>query len=187
MSKGKLLFAEDLFFFPSYFEFDDFNKVIITYCSHKKYTLPLLSPVCSEFRLWSLENYSLLYSICDKHVSDIRIGYFFILFFVLYFTGSSRICRSGLLLLARKTKYISNRSLTILPILAMDVSSGTTLYRANLFLHSPNKVEFLEVFEEYIFLKQKGHRLVIFSVCFLTSRLWNVDVEKPTHATWNSK
>lgn len=34
--KSRLLFQNELFLAPSYFEFDEFNDIIITYCSHKE-------------------------------------------------------------------------------------------------------------------------------------------------------
>lgn len=34
--KSRLLFQNELFLAPSYFEFDEFNGIIITYCSHKE-------------------------------------------------------------------------------------------------------------------------------------------------------
>ena len=51
-----------------------------------------------------------------------------------------------------------------MPIMTIQLSTGEVIYRANFFLHSTNEVEFLEVFEEYIFIKQREHRLVVFSV-----------------------
>ena len=35
--KGKLLFQNDIFMSSSYFEFDETNEIIITFCSHKKF------------------------------------------------------------------------------------------------------------------------------------------------------
>lgn len=51
-----------------------------------------------------------------------------------------------------------------MPISTIDIRTGTLLFRANFFLHDNNEIEFLEVFEEYIMLKQQNHRLVIYSV-----------------------
>lgn len=59
---------------------------------------------------------------------------------------------------------ISRSTLMIMPISTIDIRTGTLLFRANFFLHDNNEIEFLEVFEEYIMLKQQDHRLVIYSV-----------------------
>lgn len=48
--------------------------------------------------------------------------------------------------------------------MTVDIQTGEIIYRANFFLHSKKEIEFLEVFEEYIFIKQQDHRLVVFSV-----------------------
>lgn len=37
ISHPRLLFTEDQFIAPSYFEFDEYNEVILTFCSPKKY------------------------------------------------------------------------------------------------------------------------------------------------------
>lgn len=37
ISHSRLLFTEDRFIAPSYFEFDEYNEVILTFCSPKKY------------------------------------------------------------------------------------------------------------------------------------------------------
>ena len=36
LSKSILLFRDDLFLAPSYFEFDEYNNIIITFCAHKQ-------------------------------------------------------------------------------------------------------------------------------------------------------
>lgn len=36
ISKSRLLFKDDLFIAPSYFEFDEYNEIIITYCADKQ-------------------------------------------------------------------------------------------------------------------------------------------------------
>lgn len=58
----------------------------------------------------------------------------------------------------------------MMPIMTIHLLTGEVVYRANFFLHSHNEVEFLEVFEEYIFIKQRDHKLVVFSVVFSTSK-----------------
>lgn len=60
--------------------------------------------------------------------------------------------------------HLSSSDILVMPIMAVQLYTGEIIYRANFFLHSLNEVEFLEVFEEYIFIKQRDHRLVIYSV-----------------------
>ena len=72
--------------------------------------------------------------------------------------------RKSVLLVTQGVKSLSQSSILVMPIMAINLFTGEIIYRANFFLHTANEVEFLEVFEEYIFIKQKGHRLVIYSV-----------------------
>lgn len=72
--------------------------------------------------------------------------------------------RHGILLISHKAHKLTGSSILVMPIMTIQLSTGEVIYRANFFLHSTNEVEFLEVFEEYIFIKQREHRLVVFSV-----------------------
>ena len=51
-----------------------------------------------------------------------------------------------------------------MPIVAMEIETGEVVYRANFFLKSNNEIEFFEIFEQFIFFKQRNYQLVIFSV-----------------------
>lgn len=72
--------------------------------------------------------------------------------------------RKGILLISKTLQSIANSSILVMPIMTVDIQTGEIIYRANFFLHSKKEIEFLEVFEEYIFIKQQDHRLVVFSV-----------------------
>lgn len=72
--------------------------------------------------------------------------------------------RHGILLVSHKVHKLTGSNILVMPIMTIQLSTGEVIYRANFFLHSTNEVEFLEVFEEYIFIKQREHRLVVFSV-----------------------
>lgn len=69
-----------------------------------------------------------------------------------------------MILVAQEARSVPTGGLLVMPITVIALYSGEIIYRANFFLHSANEVEFLEVFEEYIFIKQRDHRLVIYSV-----------------------
>lgn len=77
--------------------------------------------------------------------------------------------RHGILLISHKVHKLTGSNILVMPIMTIQLSTGEVIYRANFFLHSTNEVEFLEVFEEYIFIKQREHRLVVFSVFFTIS------------------
>ena len=61
LSKGLLLFQDDLFTSPSYFEFDEYNEIIITFCATKQ-----------EYKIWRQSDYSFLYSICDEKIQEMQ-------------------------------------------------------------------------------------------------------------------
>ena len=69
-----------------------------------------------------------------------------------------------MILVAQEAHSIPTSDLLVMPIMVVTLDTGEIIYRANFFLHSANEVEFLEVFEEYIFIKQRDHRLVVYSV-----------------------
>ena len=96
-----------------------------------------------------------MYAIHDERIQDIRVGC----------DEWERVSeRKSVLLVTQGVKSLSQSSILVMPIMAINLFTGEIIYRANFFLHTANEVEFLEVFEEYIFIKQKGHRLVIYSV-----------------------
>lgn len=96
-----------------------------------------------------------MYAIHDERIKDIRVGYQF------YASISHS---KSILLVTQGVRALSQTDILVMPILAINLFTGEIIYRANFFLHTANEVEFLEVFEEFIFIKQKGHRLVIYSV-----------------------
>ena len=86
-----------------------------------------------------------MYAIHDERIQDIRVGC----------DEWERVSdRKSVLLVTQGVKSLSQSSILVMPIMAINLFTGEIIYRAN----------FFEVFEEYIFIKQKGHRLVIYSV-----------------------
>lgn len=96
-----------------------------------------------------------MYAIHDERIQDIRVG---------CDKWEKMSDRKSVLLVTQGVKSLSQSNILVMPIMAINLFTGEIIYRANFFLHTANEVEFLEVFEEYIFIKQKGHRLVIYSV-----------------------
>ena len=121
-----------------------------------------------EYKLWRQKDYSFMYSIKDPQIKEIRVG------FIFYW---DLIDRKGLLLISKTLQSIANSSILVMPIMTVDIQTREIIYRANFFLHSKKEIEFLEVFEEYIFIKQQDHRLVVFSVCIsfcIFNRWWRM-------------
>lgn len=98
-----------------------------------------------------------MYAIQDEQIREVRVGYSF---------EPYLIYRKGMLLLSKTIQPISHSTILVMPIMTIDIHTGDIIYRANFFLHNANEIEFLEVFEEYIFIKQQEHRLVIYDVTF---------------------
>ena len=154
LSEGTLLFQDDYFTSPSYFEFDEYNEVIITFCASKQYKQHI-GVIQSEYKVWRQRDYSFLYSISDERIQEVRVG---------SMCSYELSDRKGMVLVAQEAHFIPTGDLLVMPIMVLALYTGEIIYRANFFLHSTNEVEFLEVFEEYIFIKQRDHRLVIYSV-----------------------
>ena len=68
--------TEEEFYEPtdeSYFEFDEYNEIIITFCATKQYVASLLL-TNREYKIWRQSDYSFLYSICDEKIQEMRVG-----------------------------------------------------------------------------------------------------------------
>lgn len=92
--------------------------------------------------------------------------------------------RKGMILISKALQVHSNPQCVMMPIMAVSIQTGEVIYHANFFLHSQNEIEFFEVFENYIFLKQKEYRLVIYNVC--VGSIWMTDDPKQTGFTHQS-
>jgi hypothetical protein len=87
---GFPLFESESLKWPGFVEFDDVNGKVLTYSAQDRYTLTsvmiikyvysetVLMPLHSAnstYKVFDLKNYTLLYSISDKNVQEIKIRY----------------------------------------------------------------------------------------------------------------
>jgi hypothetical protein len=96
---GFPLFQSESLKWPGFVEFDDVNAKVLTYSAQDRYfpslflfpfyfyhvsfppiilSYPLLSNGNSIYKVFDLKNYTLLYSISDRNVQEIKIRYFLI-------------------------------------------------------------------------------------------------------------
>lgn len=125
---GFALFDSESLKWPGFVEFDDVNGKVLTYAAQD-----------CIYKVFDLKNYTLLYSISDKHVKEIKIS-------------------PGIMLL------IFTRATSYVPLKILSIEDGTVLKSFNHLLHRNKKVDFIEQFNEKLLVKQEDENLQIFDV-----------------------
>ncbi|KAF5750705.1 hypothetical protein HS088_TW03G01044 [Tripterygium wilfordii] len=133
---GFALFESESLKWPGFVEFDDVNGKVLTYSAQD-----------SIYKVFDLKNYTMLYSISDKNVQEIKIS-------------------PGIMLL------IFNRASSHVPLKILSIEDGTVLKAFNHLLHRNKKVDFIEQFNEKLLVKQENENLQIRDV--RTSELMEV-------------
>ncbi|KAJ9553307.1 hypothetical protein OSB04_017352 [Centaurea solstitialis] len=113
---------------PGFVEFDDVNGKVLTFSAQD-----------SIYKVFDLKNYTLLYSISDKSVQEIKIS-------------------PGIMLL------IYNKASGYVPLKILSIEDGTVLKSFNHLLHRNKKVDFIEQFNEKLLVKQENENLQILDV-----------------------
>ncbi|XP_072989523.1 uncharacterized protein [Typha latifolia] len=91
------------------------------------------------YKVFDLKNYSFLYSISDKNVHEIKIS-------------------PGIMLL------IFDRTPGYVPLKILSIEDGTVLKSFNHLLHRNKKIDFIELFNEKLLVKQENENLQILDV-----------------------
>lgn len=125
---GFSLFESESLKWPGFVEFDDVNGKVLTYSAQD-----------SIYKVFDLKNYTMLYSISDKHVQEIKIS-------------------PGIMLL------IFNRASSHVHLKILSIEDGTVLKAFNHLLHRNKKVDFIEQFNEKLLVKQENENLQILDV-----------------------
>jgi hypothetical protein len=125
---GFALFESESLKWPGFVEFDDVNGKVLTYSAQD-----------SVYKVFDLKNYTMLYSISDKHVQEIKIS-------------------PGIMLL------IFKRATSHVPLKILSIEDGTVLKSFNHLLHRNKKVDFIEQFNEKLLVKQENENLQILDV-----------------------
>lgn len=125
---GFALFESESLKWPGFVEFDDVNGKVLTYSAQD-----------SVYKVFDLKNYTMLYSISDKHVQEIKIS-------------------PGIMLL------IFARASGHVPLKILSIEDGTVLKAFNHLLHRNKKVDFIEQFNEKLLVKQENENLQILDV-----------------------
>ncbi|PWA84485.1 WD40/YVTN repeat-like-containing domain-containing protein [Artemisia annua] len=122
---GFPLFESESLKWPGFVEFDDVNGKVLTYSAQD-----------SIYKVFDLKNYTLLYSVTDKDVDEIKIS-------------------PGIMLLIYK------RAQGHVPLKILSIEDGTVLKDFNHLLHRNKKVDFIEQFNEKLLVKQDDENLQI--------------------------
>ncbi|KAG8054972.1 hypothetical protein GUJ93_ZPchr0001g29474 [Zizania palustris] len=125
---GFPLFETESLKWPGFVEFDDVNGKVLTYSAQD-----------STYKVFDLKNYTLVYSISDKNVQEIKIS-------------------PGIMLL------IYSRKKSCIPLEILSIEDGKCLKSFKHLLHRNKKVDFIEQFNEKLLIKQEGENLQILDV-----------------------
>ncbi|KAH9767662.1 hypothetical protein KPL71_011352 [Citrus sinensis] len=113
---------------PGFVEFDDVNGKIVTYSAED-----------STYKVFDMKSYTMLYSISDKNVQELKTS-------------------PGVMLL------IFNRTGGHVPLKILSIEDGSVLKSFNHIIHRNKKVDFIELFNEKLLLKQENENLQILDV-----------------------
>eukprot|EP00249_Psilotum_nudum_P019932 c27482_g1_i1 orf=508-1896(-) len=125
---GFALFESESLKWPGFVEFDDVNGKVLTYSAQD-----------GIYKVFDLKNYTMLYSIPDEHIQEIKIS-------------------PGIMLL------IYDRASSHVPLKILSIEDGTVLKSFNHLLHRNKKVDFIEQFNEKLLVKQENENLQILDV-----------------------
>ncbi|CAA6661905.1 unnamed protein product [Spirodela intermedia] len=125
---GFALFESESLKWPGFVEFDDVNGKVLTFSAQD-----------CIYKVFDLKNYSLLYSISDSNIHEIKIS-------------------PGVMLL------IFKRASGHVPLKILSIEDGTVLRNFNHLLHRNQKVDFIEQFNEKLLVKQENENLQILDV-----------------------
>ncbi|KAM1558284.1 hypothetical protein FF1_041661 [Malus domestica] len=125
---GFALFESESLKWTGFVEFDDVNGKVLTYSAQD-----------SIYKVLDLKNHSMLYSISDKNVQEIKIS-------------------PGIMLL------IFTNASSHVPLKILSIEDGTVLKSFNPLLHRNKKVDFIEQFNETLLVKQENENLQILDV-----------------------
>ncbi|KAL3650370.1 hypothetical protein CASFOL_006773 [Castilleja foliolosa] len=125
---GFPLFESESLKWPGFVEFDDVNGKVLTYSAQD-----------SIYKVFDLKNYTMLYSISDKNVQEIKIS-------------------PGIMLL------IFTKTQGSVPLKILSIEDGTVLKSFTHLLHRNKKVDFIEQFNEKLLVKQENENLQILDV-----------------------
>ncbi|KAI3458407.1 hypothetical protein Pfo_015070 [Paulownia fortunei] len=163
---GFPLFESESLKWPGFVEFDDVNGKVLTYSAQD-----------SIYKVFDLKNYTMLYSISDKNVQEIKIRC--LKLWCSYATcARTTICSSvtgypsylncqnhllvdwspGIMLL------ILTKSQGGVPLKILSIEDGTVLKSFSHLLHRNKKVDFIEQFNEKLLVKQENENLQIVDV-----------------------
>ncbi|TQD98565.1 hypothetical protein C1H46_015813 [Malus baccata] len=125
---GFALFESESLKWTGFVEFDDVNGKVLTYSAQD-----------SIYKVFDLKNHTMLYSISDKNVQEIKIS-------------------PGIMLL------IFTNASSHVPLKILSIEDGTVLKSFNPLLHRNKKVDFIEQFNETLLVKQENENLQILDV-----------------------
>ncbi|CAL9110998.1 unnamed protein product [Musa textilis] len=128
LDAGCPLFETESLKWPGFVEFSDMNCKIL-----------IFSDQDGTYKVFDQKNYSLLYSICDKDIQDIKTS-------------------PSMMLL------VYHRTASHLPLKILSIEDGKVLKSFNHLLHRNKKVDFIEQFNEKLLVKQENENLQILDV-----------------------
>ncbi|RZC78019.1 hypothetical protein C5167_002254 [Papaver somniferum] len=143
---GFALFESESLKWPGFVEFDDVNGKVLTYSAQD-----------SIYKVFDLKNYTMLYSISDKNVQEIKIREHDLM-------RLGQFCDAFVFVIPGIMLLIFTRAGSHVPLKILSIEDGTVLKSFNHLLHRNKKVDFIEQFNEKLLVKQEDENLQILDV-----------------------
>jgi len=136
--KGTSIFTTESLKWPGFVEFDDVNGKVLTYSAEDKL-----------YKVWRLQDYSMVYQISDENIAEIKIS-------------------PGIMLLIFNKVEVSqganHDASSHVPLKILSIEDGEVLQQCMHVLKVEKKVDFIEQFNEKLLVKQEGENLMILDV-----------------------
>lgn len=128
--KGRAIFQSELLRWPGFVEFDDVNCKVLTYSAKDR-----------KYKVWSLEDYSFVYSMNEQNIEEIKIS-------------------PGIMLVIFNKSDDHKR----IPLQIRNIETGEILKEFEHKLNPDKEIEFIEQFNEKLLVKQQDGPLQIMDV-----------------------
>jgi hypothetical protein len=124
------LFETESLRWPGFVEFDDVNGKVLTYSATDR-----------VYKVWELQNYSILYALSNKNIQEIKIS-------------------PGIMLLIFNRSALGDH----IPLKIVSIETGEVLKSFKHKLNKDLKIDFIEQFNEKLLVKQENSNLQILDV-----------------------
>jgi hypothetical protein len=147
------LFESESLKWPGFVEFDDVNGKVLTYSATDR-----------VYKIWELQNYSILYALSNQNIQEIKISPGIML--LIFNRSASGVIDTFFYIWCQKIskKYNYFPSQDNIPLKIVSIETGEVLKAFKHKLNKDLKIDFIEQFNEKLLVKQDNANLQIIDV-----------------------